>query len=86
MLVDDLIRALCDDRGLACWESGVDGHGKDVPVPAHLGGKLVDRTKSRYGKLSEEDIIVDAASLRGVADHDPNAPAGVYMRHFQSLP
>ena len=21
-----------------------------------------------------------------VADHDPNAPAGVYMRHFQSLP
>jgi hypothetical protein len=55
VLVDDLIRALCDDRGLACWESGVDGHGKDVPVPAHIDGKLVDRTKSRYGKLSEED-------------------------------
>ena len=55
VLVDDLIRALCDDRGLACWESGVDGHGKDVPVPAHLGEEVVDRTKNKYGPLTAED-------------------------------
>ena len=29
--VRDLIQGLCDDRGLTCWESQVEGHGKEVP-------------------------------------------------------
>ena len=30
--------------------------------------------------------LTDKNTQRGGADHDPNAPAGVYMRHFRSLP
>ena len=55
-LVDGVVQRLCDDRGLACWQSQVDGHGKDVPVPAHLGEEVVDRTKNNYGPLTAEDV------------------------------
>ena len=55
VLVDGVVQRLCDDRGLACWQSQVDGHGKDVPVPAHLGEEVVDRTKNKYGPLTAED-------------------------------
>ena len=29
--VRDLIQGLCEDRGLTCWESQVEGHGKEIP-------------------------------------------------------
>ena len=62
VLVDGVVQRLCDDRGLACWQSQVDGHGKDVPVPAHLGEEVVDRTKNKYGPLTAEDAE-DSGSL-----------------------
>ncbi len=62
VLVDGVVQRLCDDRGLACWQSQVDGHGKDVPVPAHLGEEVVDRTKNNYGPLTAEDVD-DSGSL-----------------------
>ena len=62
VLVDGVVQRLCDDRGLACWQSQVDGHGKDVPVPAHLGEEVVDRTKNKYGPLTAEDVE-DSGSL-----------------------
>merc|ERR1719421_2350820 len=55
VLVDGVVQRLCEDRGLACWQSQVDGHGKDVSVPAHLGEEVVDRTKNKYGPLTAED-------------------------------
>jgi hypothetical protein len=29
--VREVIEGLCDDRGLTCWESQVEGHGKEIP-------------------------------------------------------
>jgi len=56
VMVDGALRGLCAARGLACWESQVDGHGKSVPVPAHEGAsKFPDRTKKSWGPLSPRD-------------------------------
>ena len=53
---------------------------------------LVDirATQNQYdARMARPDnctFSVGKNKQRGVADHVPNAPAGVYMRHFRSLP
>ena len=45
-----------------------------------------DQWDARLARPDNCTFTVGKNTQRGVADHDPNAPAGVYMRHFQSLP
>ena len=46
-----------------------------------------DQWDARLARPDNCTFTVGKNTQRGVADHDPNAPAGrVYMRHFRSLP
>ena len=45
-----------------------------------------DQWDTRLARPDNCTFSVGKNTQRGVADHDPNAPAGVYMRHFRSLP
>jgi hypothetical protein len=43
--VRELIEGLCDDRGLTCWESQVEGHGKEIPK--HYAPKRFREVRAR---------------------------------------
>ena len=45
-----------------------------------------DQWDARLARPDNCTFTVGKNTQRGVADHVPNAPAGVYMRHFRSLP
>ena len=45
-----------------------------------------DQYDARLARPDNCTFTVGKNTQRGVADHVPNAPAGVYMRHFRSLP
>ena len=45
-----------------------------------------DQWDARLARPDNCTFTVGKNTQRGVADHDPNEPAGVYMRHFRSLP
>ena len=45
-----------------------------------------DQWDARLARPDNCTFTVGKNTQRGVADHVPDAPAGVYMRHFRSLP
>ena len=55
-MVDGALRGLCTARGLACWESQVDGHGKSVPyqMVAQVMGAL------NRGGFSSIGLVTDS--------------------------
>ena len=62
--VREVIEGLCDDRGLTCWESQVEGHGKESPYPrtsakrswrARNRGSMPKKFRDKAGALGPYD-------------------------------
>ena len=65
VLVDGVVQRLCDDRGLACWQSQVDGHGRNIPelYPRERG-----RDKALRGGDAMPRLYHEEAGLLDVLD------------------
>ena len=80
VLVDGVVQRLCDDRGLACWQSQVDGHGRNIPelYPRERG-----RDKALRGGDAMPRLYHEEAGLLDVLDGE--FPFNVTRVH-QALP
>ena len=80
VLVDGVVQRLCDDRGLACWQSQVDSHGRNIPelYPRERG-----RDKALRGGDAMPRLYHEEAGLLDVLDGE--FPFNVTRVH-QALP
>lgn len=69
------IRALCADRGLACWEAQVAGRGQDLPAPMDLSLLRGTAWKARH-RRDVRSIQISAQAPQEPAPARPRPVAG----------
>ena len=71
MLGRYVVQRLCDDRGLACWQSQVDGHGRNIPelYPRERGRDKALRGGDAMPRLYHEEAgLLAAAGIKLAAE------------------